>query len=54
LYFNLFYALWVHPIFDANHGALLLSGPEVKLLLFAINVEVDFSGFDINLCSRGA
>jgi hypothetical protein len=27
LYLNFLYALWIRPIFDANHGALLLSGP---------------------------
>jgi hypothetical protein len=37
-----------------DHGALLLSGPKIKLLFFAIDVEADFSSFNINLCSRGA
>ena len=54
LYLNPLYALWVLPILDKDHGALLLLGPKVKLLLLAIDVEADFSGSNINLCSRGA
>jgi hypothetical protein len=53
--FNLPYALWVRSIFDTDHGALLLmSGPKLKLLLLAIDVEADFSCSNIDLCSRGA
>ena len=54
LYFNLLYALWVRPILDSYHGALLLPRPKVKLFLFVVDVEADFSSSNINLCSRGA
>ena len=54
LYLNLFNAMWVRPVLVMNHGALLLSGHEVKLFFFAIDIEVDFSGSNINLCSSGA
>ena len=54
LYFNLLYALWIWPILDTDHVALLLPGPKVKLLFFAIDVKADFSGSNINLCSYGA
>jgi len=37
-----------------DHGALLLPWPKVKLLFFAIDVEVDFFGSNINLYSCGA
>ena len=52
LYLNFSNALWVWPIYDLDHGALLLPRPEVKLFIFAINVEADFSGSNINLSSR--
>ena len=54
LYFNLLYVLWIRLILDMDHGALLLPGPKVKLLFFAIDVEADFSSSNINLCSQGA
>ena len=54
LYLNLLYALWIRPIVDMDHGALLLPWPKVKLLFFAIDVEADFSGSNNNLCSCGA
>ena len=54
LYLNLLYSLWIQPILDTDHGALLLLGPKVKLLFFAIDVEADFSGSNINLCSCSA
>ena len=52
--FYLLYPLFIRLVLDPNHGALLLPGPEVKLLLFAIDVEADFSGSNIDLCSSGA
>ena len=51
---NFSYALWIRPILDSDHGALLLSSPKVELLLFTIDFEADFSSSNINLCSRGA
>ena len=54
LYLNLFNAMWVRPVLVMNHGALLLSGHEVKLFFFAIDIEVDFSGSNINLSSYSA
>ena len=54
LYFNLLYVLWIRLILDMDHGALLLPGPKVKLLFFAIDVEADFSSSNINLCSSCA
>ena len=54
LYLNLLYALWVQPVLDFDHGALLLLGPKVELLFFAIDVEADFSSSNINLCSSCA
>jgi len=51
---NLLDALWVRPVLDSNHGALLLPGPEFELFLVAIDVEADFSGSNIDLCSHSA
>jgi hypothetical protein len=54
LNFNLLYALWVRPVLDTDHGALLLSVPKVKLFFFAIDVEAHFSSSNINLSSYSA
>jgi hypothetical protein len=49
------YALLVWPIFDADHFAFfLMSGPKLKLLFLAIDVEADFSSHNIDLCPCGA
>ena len=53
LYLNLLCALWVRPILDSYHGALLLPRSKVELLFLAIDVEADFSSSNINLCSCG-
>jgi hypothetical protein len=55
LNFHLFFALLVWPVCDAYHLAFFLtSRPKLRLFFFAIDVEVDFSGSNINLCSYGA
>ena len=41
LYLDLLYALWIRPVLDSYHGALLLPGSKVKLFFFAIDVEED-------------
>jgi hypothetical protein len=46
--------LWIWPVLDPYHGSLLLLRPKVKLLFFAIDVEADFSGSNINLHHRSA
>ena len=51
---NFPYALWIWPTLDPYHGALLLSGPDIKLLFFTIDIEADFSSSNNNLCSRSA
>jgi len=52
--FNLPYALWVWPVLDPYHGALLLPGLEVKLLFLSIDIEADFFSSNIDLHSRSA
>jgi hypothetical protein len=42
-------ALWVWPIFDTNHGALLLSGPEGEFFFISMDIETDFPRSNINL-----
>jgi hypothetical protein len=46
--------LWIWLILDSDHGALLLSRLEVKLLFFTIDVEANFFGSNIILCSHCA
>jgi hypothetical protein len=57
LWLNLYlsYALLVWPVLDADCFAFfLMSGPKLKLLFLAINVEADFSSPNIDLCPCGA
>jgi hypothetical protein len=54
LYFDLSDVLRIRHVLDFYHEANFVSGPEVELLFFAINVEADFSSPNINLCSRSA
>jgi hypothetical protein len=45
----------VQPILDADHlGDLLWSGPKLEFFFFSIDVEMEYSSSNINVCSRGA
>ena len=46
---NFLKALWVWPVLDTNHGALLLPRPKGEFFFITIDIEVDFSGSNINL-----
>ena len=52
--YDLSNALWVWPILDFDHGALLYLGLEEELLFLAIDVETDFSSSNIDLYPRSA
>ena len=47
-------ALWVCPILDMNHGALLLPRPEGEFFFITMDIEADFSCSNINLGSCSA
>ena len=52
--YDLSNALWVWPILDFDHGALLYLGLEEELLFLAIDVETDFSSSNIDLYPHSA
>jgi hypothetical protein len=53
-YFDLLVALWVWPIFDLDHGALLRPGLKRELFFPSIHVEADLSSSNIDHCSSSA
>ncbi len=53
LYFDHSNILWVRPVLDSDHGALLRPRLKLKLFFLAIDVETDTprSNVNVGLCS---